>query len=790
MPSSTRNKLKKISYRYSAEDDNSSSSEDDEYETESEIEQERRKKSYKKNNTGKKSGAANKKHKKKNNKSITMNNTETESDIENESRPRKKMRRGSDKKSNSRKQEDTSDSSEEQEDAKLYNKKRENSSSKKKKVRQPPSSDDSDDKTESTYIVTTSDDDEDCSDNRETEEDEYSSEMEDESGESGETEENSEDESKWETENESEENDVKRRSSRNSRKYSNNEPLYSIIITSTGKNPSNEYADYFGAGGDGDAEDLDMNLNKEEYTSEDERTFMKESYHNFSKNDNEPQDTKSDVKEIVKKNISKTKEKKPTSSAKDAQQEYKELIDLKKQLLENLERTPNNRILKKAIRDCNHSIKKLVKTTRIDNTKHYINLLQNGNSEKTSEIDFFKKKMSNREQLKIMDELTKINNHLNIDRPYRISLLEKQIPPLFKAIGLQKLDMLKNMNPGDNEYYKIKTWVDTFMRIPFGIYRSLNVSITDGKEQCHNFICNAKNILDECVFGLEEAKMQVLQMVGQWMANPNSMGTSIAIKGPPGTGKTSLIRDGISKIFGREFAFLALGGATDSSFLNGHSYTYEGSKWGRIVQILIDGKTMNPVIFFDELDKVSETPHGEEIIGVLTHMTDTTQNSQFHDKYFSELEFDLSKCLFAFSYNDENKINPILKDRMYVIHTKGYDIKEKLIIARNYLLPKIREQVNFKEEDIIVPDDVIQYIVSNQELTKNEEGVRNLKRCLEIIHTKLNLFRLVDSGTDLFKNNFDIGDVKFPITVTRKMVDQLIKNTDKTQNQSLLAMYV
>ena len=108
-------------------------------------------------------------------------------------------------------------------------------------------------------------------------------------------------------------------------------------------------------------------------------------------------------------------------------------------------------------------------------------------------------------------------------------------------------------------------------------------------------------------------------------------------------------------------SFLALGGASDSSFLEGHSY-YEGMQQGKIVQILMESKSMNPVIYFDELDKVSDTAKGEEIIGILTHLTDTTQNSAFHDKYFADIDFDLSKCLFIFSYNDESKVNPILKD--------------------------------------------------------------------------------------------------------------------------------
>jgi ATP-dependent Lon protease len=293
--------------------------------------------------------------------------------------------------------------------------------------------------------------------------------------------------------------------------------------------------------------------------------------------------------------------------------------------------------------------------------------------------------------------------------------------------------------------------------------------------------------LDECVYGLDDAKLQIMQFVGQWIANPGAVGTAIAIHGPMGSGKTSLVKEGISKILGREFAFIALGGTGDASFLEGHSYTYEGSTWGKIVQILIDSKCMNPVIYFDELDKISDTARGQEIIGILTHLTDTSQNSQFHDKYFAEVDFDLSKCLFIFSYNDENLVNPILRDRMYRIKTKGYDAKEKIIIARNYLLPKIREQVKFNEEDVIIPDETIQYIISNEALTAGEAGVRNLKRCLEIIYTKLNLFRLVKPGKNMFSKDIDL-EVVFPFTVNKKELDILIKN-EKT-NQSMLAMYV
>jgi ATP-dependent Lon protease len=326
------------------------------------------------------------------------------------------------------------------------------------------------------------------------------------------------------------------------------------------------------------------------------------------------------------------------------------------------------------------------------------------------------------------------------------------------------------------------------MKIPFGVYKNLSISIKDGLEVSHNFLEDAKNTLDICAYGHEEAKMQIMQMVGQWISNPGALGSAIAIKGPMGTGKTTLVKEGISKILGREFAFIALGGASDGSFLEGHSYTYEGSTWGRIVQILIESKCMNPVIYFDELDKISDTPKGQEIIGILTHLTDTSQNSQFHDKYFSEVDFDLSKCLFIFSYNDESLVNPILRDRMYRIQTKGYDAKEKIIIAKNYLLPKIREQVNFNEGDIIFPDDTLQYLVNQTKFTKNEEGVRNLKRCLEIIHTKLNLIRLVKPESKIFKKDGNL-DIKFPVTLSRKHAETLINVQEDPINKTLLSLY-
>ena len=375
-------------------------------------------------------------------------------------------------------------------------------------------------------------------------------------------------------------------------------------------------------------------------------------------------------------------------------------------------------------------------------------------------------------QKKIIRRLKEVNKLSSVEKPYRLQLLDSDMPACYQAAALKKINVLNYMDPGSGEYYKIKQWVDAFMSIPFGKTKQLPLTIDDGMEKCNAFMEDAKKVLDECVYGLDDAKMQILQLVGNWISNPSSIGTAIAIKGPPGTGKTTLIKEGISKILQRPFAFLALGGATDSSFLEGHGYTYEGSTWGKIVNILIQSKCMNPVIYFDELDKISETPKGEEITGILTHLTDTTQNNCFHDKYFANMDFDLSKSLFIFSYNDESKVNPILKDRMYRIHTAGYVTKEKITIAKKYLIPKIEKNVNFKSEDITITDEALIRIIDG--FTDKEKGVRNLKRCLEIIYTKLNLYRLMKPDSKLFEKENTIN-VTFPFTVTAEVINKLIK---------------
>jgi ATP-dependent Lon protease len=406
------------------------------------------------------------------------------------------------------------------------------------------------------------------------------------------------------------------------------------------------------------------------------------------------------------------------------------------------------------------------KNNRNKNETKFEKLISN---KQMSDVKYFAT-LTTEEQTVLISTLTVLHGINKCQKPSRIQILESDIPDNYKAIALHKVSQLKQGS--DGEIGKNRAWLDGFMKIPFGVYHKLPVSLSDGTEKCHAFMENAKQCLDNCTYGLNDAKMQIMQYIGQLISNPIGAGTVIAIEGPMGTGKTTLVKEGISVILQRPFSFIALGGATDSSTLEGHMITYEGSVWGQIADILMRSKCMNPVIYFDELDKVSDTPKGEEIIGILTHLTDSSQNAHFEDKYFMGIGLDLSRATLVFSYNDRSKVNSILGDRMNIIKTEGYTTAQKCVIAKQYLSKSIRQNISFQPEDVIITDAALICIIETY--TGREKGVRNLKRCIENIYAKINLFRLMTPGTNLFEEDLSLK-VEFPFTVTPEIVRKLLK---------------
>ena len=265
-------------------------------------------------------------------------------------------------------------------------------------------------------------------------------------------------------------------------------------------------------------------------------------------------------------------------------------------------------------------------------------------------------------------------------------------------------------------------------------------NITALFQEISDYMSGVKNVLDKAVYGHTKAKSQIMRVIGQWISG-DQVGHCFGFEGVPGCGKTSLAKYGLSKCLTdennepRPFSMIAIGGDANGSTLHGHGYTYVGSTWGSIVQILIDKQCMNPIIFIDEIDKISRTEHGRELIGILTHMLDPTQNDKFQDKYFSGIDIDLSKVLFVLSYNDPDQIDRILLDRIHRVKFSHLSMADKLHIARNYTLPDIYSEVGLSGS-VSISDEVVRFIIDNYTC---EAGIRKLKEKLFEIVTDVNL---------------------------------------------------
>ena len=370
---------------------------------------------------------------------------------------------------------------------------------------------------------------------------------------------------------------------------------------------------------------------------------------------------------------------------------------------------------------------------------------------------------------------------------------ESEVPLKFQIIALPVSEYTKNavlkkvaaIEDDSGESYKLKNWMDAFLRVPFGKHVPLPVQLSDGKEKCSQFMRESRITLDKAVYGMAKAKTQIMQVLAQWIASPKSIGNVIALQGPAGVGKTSIARNGIAQALHRPFEFFSLGGASDVASFVGHSYTYEGSMWGRITDSLMQSKCMNPIMYFDELDKISGTPHGEEIASMLIHLTDRSQNTQFHDRYFAGIDFDMSQCLFVFSFNDINLVNPILRDRMQVIHCSGYSAKEKQSILQEYVWPDLLRRLNFHADEIKLTSEAVKFIVS--EYSSKEEGVRTLIRTAEAIITRLNMLRIADEETmKVYK--FYIK-VDFPLQLNEAIIKTLMTDMEAKEPEPWRTMY-
>jgi endopeptidase La len=371
------------------------------------------------------------------------------------------------------------------------------------------------------------------------------------------------------------------------------------------------------------------------------------------------------------------------------------------------------------------------KKTRSEDTidKKFKELISTRNKKSSSIFEDFKR-LEGEEKNTVIDQLTEINKDMVESNNMCMRVLRSGLSVYEKKELLARVETQMNEKRG-----KFKEYCEQVLTFPFRKYKKMNTENLKTPQEINILLNEAKNTLDEAIYGHDEAKHTILTHIAQMISNPESSGKVIGIKGSKGCGKTSLVEQGFCKILGVPFVLIGLAGLQDGSFFTGHSYTYEGSQPGKIVEGIKQAGCLNPVFFCDELDKVSTSDRGKEISNKLIQLVDPVQNNHFQDAYFGNINIDLSKAHWIFTWNDSSKIDPILLDRIKVIKTKGFNLSQKLIISNNYLIPRIIKDVGIKN-GINISDEVIRYLITSLTF---EAGVRKLKELLFEIVSEFNM---------------------------------------------------
>ena len=359
-------------------------------------------------------------------------------------------------------------------------------------------------------------------------------------------------------------------------------------------------------------------------------------------------------------------------------------------------------------------------------------------------------------------ELKKLNklSSEDIDMKTQIAL-SKNMPSKVKRIALEKLNELKS---GNNEFYKYLTFVKTLIDYPwtgegdgdlFEVYKNNRQKWKNIMEETNNRLCNK-------VYGHKECKETIVELLGKWFSNHKSLGKAVGLVGPPGVGKTLIAKE-LGDALGIPLVKINLGGMEDAAVLTGHSITYSGAVPGLIVKKMVEAGQSRCIVFFDELDKTCYHHGINEIAQVLIHVIDQTTNAEFNDKFFQDVTFPLNKVLFVFSFNDKQKIDRILLDRMEIIDVQAYTTDDKIKIVNDYLLAEIKEDFCF-DLNVTISPEMIEYLIINY---TREPGVRSIKRKLEKIFLKMNKDRIF--GTKPFENP-KMTDIE----ITQDLIDKYL----------------
>lgn len=308
----------------------------------------------------------------------------------------------------------------------------------------------------------------------------------------------------------------------------------------------------------------------------------------------------------------------------------------------------------------------------------------------------------------------------------RSQLLLLNVDIATKSFLLDKYNILQGSSGG--EYSKGMGWLQTVASLPFGRYKPIKVKAGDDSAKIQGFFGELKQKLDRSIFGLEDVKQEIMEFVARKITNPHSKGHVLALCGPPGCGKTKIIRS-LADALDLPFCQINCGGLNDASVLIGHSETYLGSKPGKIVEFLQTSKFMNPIIYLDEIDKISTTK-AVEINGVLTHLLDEEQNNKFQDNYLANVNINLSRALFVLAFNDISQIDAIVSDRLKVIYIEKPSLEDKIQICIQKIIPELLQTINPQYKHAIeIEQELIEYIAVKK--CSEETGVRQLRKTME-----------------------------------------------------------
>ena len=378
----------------------------------------------------------------------------------------------------------------------------------------------------------------------------------------------------------------------------------------------------------------------------------------------------------------------------------------------------------------------------------------------------------------IKNEIEKLKSLTMDDVDYKKQLiLNNNIPNNVKTLTLEKIEEMKTMN---NEYYKQLTFVKHILLYPWQsdniehFYQSLHI---DQSKAC-SYLTNVETKLKELSYGHLEAKKSLLEIIGKWISNPSSQGTSLGLVGPPGVGKTLLAKS-VSSALNIPFAEITLGGQNDGEILHGHGYTYSGSQPGLIIKKMVEMGSSRCILYFDELDKAC-SKHGSinEITSILIHLTDHNMNKTFQDRFFQGVDFPLDKVIMIFSYNDSSLVDPILLDRLKQIEICPYTINDKIKIVKNFIINEVAKTIGLEKETWIdMDDELIEFIIDKY---TSEAGVRSIKRKIEKIFLTLNLDKI-------YKRNYFTSPL---ISITKEMVVNILDKSDNDNTKIHNSSYV